>query len=75
VQEEGHQLLNVTFAQGAALQENSAYLDGCSTITVFKTDKYLKGIKTLTALGLLADLKETREVLSASGVEVTSITR
>jgi hypothetical protein len=48
VQEEGHQLLNVTFAQGAALPENRAYLDRCSTVTVFKTDKYLKGIKTLT---------------------------
>ncbi len=48
VQEEGHQFLNVTFAQGAALPENRAYLDGCSTVTAFKTDKYLKGIKTLT---------------------------
>ncbi len=48
VQEEGHQLLNLTFAQEAALPENRAYLDGCSTVTAFKTDKYLKGIKTLT---------------------------
>jgi hypothetical protein len=48
VQEEWHQLLNVTFAQGAALPENRAFLDGCSTVTAFKTDKYLKGIKTLT---------------------------
>jgi hypothetical protein len=48
VQEEGHQLLNVTFVQGAALPENRAYLDGCSTVTAFKTDKYLEGIKTLT---------------------------
>ncbi len=48
VQEEGYQLLNVTFVQGAALPENRAYLDGCSTVTTFKTDKYLKGIKTLT---------------------------
>jgi hypothetical protein len=38
VQEEGHQLLNVTFAQGAALPENRAYLDGCSTVTAFKID-------------------------------------
>jgi hypothetical protein len=44
VQEEGHQLLNLMFAQGAALPENKAYLDRC----LFKTDKYLKGIKTLT---------------------------
>jgi hypothetical protein len=48
VLEEGHQLLNVTFVQGAALPENRAYLDGCSMVTAFKTDKYLKGIKTLT---------------------------
>jgi hypothetical protein len=45
VQEEGHQLLNVMFAQGSALPENWAYLDGCSIVTAFKTDKYLKGIK------------------------------
>jgi hypothetical protein len=48
VQEEGHQLLNMTFAQGAALPENRAYLDGCSMVTAFKTDKYLKGDKILT---------------------------
>ena len=47
VQEEGHQLLNVTFAEGAALPKNKAYLDSCSTVTSFRTDKYLKGIKTL----------------------------
>ncbi len=46
-EEEGHQLLNVTLAQGGNLPENQAYLDGCSTVTAFKTDKYLKGIKTL----------------------------
>ncbi len=46
-QEEGHQLLNVTLAQGGNLPENQAYLDGCSMVTAFKTDKYLKGIKTL----------------------------
>jgi hypothetical protein len=46
-QEEGHQLLNVMLAQGGNLPENRAYLDGCSTVTAFKTDKYLKGIKTL----------------------------
>jgi hypothetical protein len=46
VQEEGHQLLNVTFAQEAALPENRAYLDGCSTVTAFKTIKTLtNGIK------------------------------
>jgi hypothetical protein len=32
--------------QGEALPDNRAYLDGCSAVTAFKTDKYLKGIKT-----------------------------
>ena len=41
-QSQGHQLLNVTLAQGRALPDNRAYLDGCSTVTAFKTDKYLK---------------------------------
>jgi hypothetical protein len=46
-QEEAHQLLNVTFVQGGALPDNWVYLDGCLTVTVLRTDKYLKGIKTL----------------------------
>jgi hypothetical protein len=46
-QEERHQLLNMMLAQGGNLPENQAYLDGCSMVTAFKTDKYLKGIKTL----------------------------
>ena len=41
-QSQGHQLLNVTLAQGGALPDNRAYLDGYSTVTAFKTDKYLK---------------------------------
>jgi hypothetical protein len=44
-EEEGHQLLNVTLAQGGVLPNNQAYLDGCSTVTAFKNDKYLKGVK------------------------------
>jgi hypothetical protein len=44
---EGHQLLNVTLMQGTALPENRAYLDGCSTVTAFKSDKYLKNIRTV----------------------------
>ena len=44
-QQEGHQLLNVSMLQGDALPDNSAYLDGCSTVTAFKADKYLQGIK------------------------------
>jgi len=46
-QQEGHQLLNVSMVQGEALPNNRAYLDGCSTVTALKTDKYLKGIKTV----------------------------
>ncbi len=44
-EEEGHQLLNATLGQGGALPDNLAYLDGCSTVTAFKNDKYLKGVK------------------------------
>jgi len=34
-------------ARGGALPDNRAYLDGCSTVTAFKTDKYLKEIRTV----------------------------
>jgi hypothetical protein len=44
-EEEGQQLLNVTLAQGGALPNNWAYLDGCSMVMAFKYDKYLKGVK------------------------------
>ncbi len=47
MQEEGHQLLNVSFLQGDALPDNQAYLNGCSTVTVFKMDSYLKNVKTM----------------------------
>jgi hypothetical protein len=46
--QEGHQLLNMTMVQGGALPDNRAYLDGCSTVTVFKMDKYLREIKTVS---------------------------
>ena len=46
-QSQGHQLLNLTLAQGGALPDNLAYLDGCLTVTAFKTDKYLKEIRTV----------------------------
>ncbi len=46
-EQEGHQLLNVTLAQGGALPNNRAYLDGCSMVTAFKTNKYLQEIKTV----------------------------
>ncbi len=44
-QEEAHQLMHVTLAQGATLPNNRAYLDRCSTVTAFKLKKYLKGVK------------------------------
>jgi hypothetical protein len=44
-QEEGHQLLNVALAQGGALLDNRAYLDRCLTVTAFKNNKYLMGVK------------------------------
>ncbi len=46
-QQEGHQLLNVNMVQGEGLPDNRAYLDGCSTVTAFKIEKYLKGIRTV----------------------------
>jgi hypothetical protein len=47
--EEGHQLLNVALAQGGALPDNRAYLDGCSTVTAFKSGKYLENIRTVSS--------------------------
>jgi hypothetical protein len=44
--QDAHQLLNVTFAQGDELPDSRVYLDGCSTVHAFKSDKYLEGIKT-----------------------------
>jgi len=32
--------------QGGELPDNRVYLDGCSTVTAFKNDKFLKSIKT-----------------------------
>ena len=45
--QEGHQMLHVTLAQGGALPNDRAYLDGCSTVTAFKSDMHLKNIKTV----------------------------
>ncbi len=44
---EGHQLLNVTLTQAGELPDNWAYLDGCSSVMAFKTDKYLSKIETV----------------------------
>jgi hypothetical protein len=46
VEEEGHQLLNVMLAQGGALPDDEAYLNGCSTVAAFKAGKYLEDVKT-----------------------------
>ncbi len=46
-QHEGHQLLKVSFMQGESLPNNRAYLGGCSTVTAFKTNKYLKDMRTV----------------------------
>ena len=45
--QEGHQLLNVTLAQGEALPDNRAYLYSYSTVTAFKSDKHLKDIEAV----------------------------
>jgi hypothetical protein len=45
--QEGHQMLHVTLAQGGAVPDDRAYLDGCSTVTAFKSDKHLKNIKVV----------------------------
>ena len=43
---EAQQLFNVMLTQGGELPDNRVYLDGCSTVTAFKNDKFLKSIKT-----------------------------
>ncbi len=43
---EAQQLLNVMLAQGGELPDNRVYLDGCSTVTAFKNNKFLTSIKT-----------------------------
>jgi hypothetical protein len=40
-------MLHVTLAQGGALPNDREYLDGCSTVTAFKSDKHLKNIKVV----------------------------
>ncbi len=43
---EAQQLFNVMLAQGGELPDNRVYLDGCSTLTAFKNDKFLTSMKT-----------------------------
>jgi hypothetical protein len=45
--QEGHQMMHVTLAQGGELPDDRAYLDGCSTVTTFKSDKYLTNMKAI----------------------------
>ena len=40
-------MLHVMLAQGGALPDDRAYLNGCFTATAFKSDKHLKNIKTV----------------------------
>ena len=44
--EDAHQLLNVALTQGGELPDDRVYLDGCSTVTAFKNERYLQNIKT-----------------------------
>jgi hypothetical protein len=45
--EDGHQLLHVSLTQGGDLLDNRAYLDGCSAVTAFKNERFLKEIQTV----------------------------
>ena len=45
--ETGHQLLHVSMLQADALSDNSAYLNGCLTVTAFKSKQYLKNIHSV----------------------------
>ena len=42
-----HQLLNVTLLQGGSLPDHWEYLNGCSTVTTFKSDKYLSKLEVM----------------------------
>ncbi len=44
--EEAQQLFNVMLSQGGELPNNRVYLDGCSTVTAFKNDKFLKTFRS-----------------------------
>ncbi len=38
-------MMHMTLAQGGELPDDKAYLDGCSMVTAFKSDKYLTNVK------------------------------
>ena len=42
----GFMVIQVAMLQGKELLSNMAYLDNCSTVTAFKTAKYIRKIKT-----------------------------
>ena len=42
----GFMLIQVAMLQGKELPSNKAYLDNCSTVTAFKTAKYIRNINT-----------------------------
>ena len=44
---QAHQLLNVTLLQGGCLPDHRVYLNGCSTITAFKTNNYLSKLEVM----------------------------
>jgi hypothetical protein len=41
------QLLNVTLLQGGSLSDHRAYLEGCSTVTAFKSNKYHRELEVM----------------------------
>ena len=42
-----HQLLNVTLLQGGSLPDHREYLNGCSTVMAFKSNKYLSKLEVM----------------------------
>ncbi len=44
---EGHQSLHVSLAHGVELPDNRTYLNRCLTVTAFKSDQFLKNVKTV----------------------------
>ena len=38
--------IQVAMLQGEEIPSNRSYLDNCSTVTAFKTAKYIRNIKT-----------------------------
>ena len=46
-EETAHQFFHVTMVQGKELPEWRAYLDGCLTVTAFKSKKHLKNVRAM----------------------------